>query len=113
MRHLVTALLAAMAAMVAAAQTPGPALAIVGATIVDGNGGPPLSDGTVVIDGGRITAVGARTAVTVPPGAETIDGRGKFVVPGFVDTNVHLSLYGGANDRYETLVRYFDRQPDI
>jgi len=42
-----------------------------------------------------------------------IDGAGKFVTPGFVDTNVHLSLYGGgnggANDRYETAIKYWDR----
>jgi imidazolonepropionase-like amidohydrolase len=111
MRHLVSVLFAAMAVVVAAAQSSSSALAIVGATIIDGNGGPPIHDGVVVIAGGRVTAVGPKAAV--PPGAETIDGRGKFVVPGFVDTNVHLSLYGGANDRYETLVRYFDRQPEI
>ena len=34
-------------------------------------------------------------------------------MPGFIDTNVHLSLYGGVNDRYETLVRYHERQPEI
>ena len=49
----------------------------------------------------------------VPAGATVIDAAGKFVVPGFIDTNVHLSLYGGVNDRYETLVRYHDRQADI
>jgi imidazolonepropionase-like amidohydrolase len=86
---------------------------VVGATIIDGNGGPPVTDGVVVVTNGRIASVGPRSSVAVPAGAQTIDGRGKFLVPGFVDTNVHLSLYGGANDRYETLVRYFDRQPDI
>ena len=30
-----------------------------------------------------------------------------------IDTNVHLSLYGGQNDRYETMVRYQPRQDDI
>src|SRR5205823_7677554 len=67
----------------------------------------------VVASGSRITAVGPRGRVTVPSGAQVIDGKGKFVVPGLIDTNVHLSLYGGTNDRYETLVRYFDRQNDI
>ena len=49
----------------------------------------------------------------MPAGATVIDAAGAFVVPGFIDTNVHLSLYGGVNDRYETLVRYHDRQPEI
>jgi imidazolonepropionase-like amidohydrolase len=88
-------------------------LAIVGATVVDGTGGSPIADGVVVASGSRITAVGPRGRVTVPSGAQVIDGKGKFVVPGLIDTNVHLSLYGGMNDRYETLVRYFDRQNDI
>ena len=57
--------------------------------------------------------MGPRASVPVPAGAQTIDGAGKFVTPGFIDTNVHLSLYGGMNDRYETMVRYHDRQPEI
>jgi Xaa-Pro dipeptidase len=34
-------------------------------------------------------------------------------VLGFIDTNVHLSLYGGQNDRFESLVRYQPRQDEI
>jgi len=86
----------------AAAQT---ATAIVGATIIDGNGDPPLEDGTIVWTGNRITAVGPSGEVDVPEGATVIDGAGKFVTPGFIDSNVHLSLYGAG----ETIVRYFDR----
>lgn len=89
------------------------ALAIVGATVIDGRGGPPVADATVLVSGGRITAVGPRSSTRVPAGAETIDGAGKFVIPGLVDTNVHLSLYGGMNDRYETLVRYHAQQEEI
>jgi imidazolonepropionase-like amidohydrolase len=88
-------------------------LAIVGATVIDGNGGAPLKNAVVVITGSRIAAVGPRASTTIPSGAQTIDAAGAFVVPGFVDTNVHLSLYGGMNDRYETLVRYHDRQQEI
>ena len=88
-------------------------LAIVGATVIDGTGDAPLKNAVVVVTGNRIVAVGPRTSTTVPSGAQTIDAAGAFVVPGFVDTNVHLSLYGGMNDRYETLVRYHDRQQDI
>jgi imidazolonepropionase-like amidohydrolase len=88
-------------------------LAIVGATVIDGTGSAPLKNAVVVITGNRIAAVGPRASTTVPSGAQTIDAAGAFVVPGFVDTNVHLSLYGGMNDRYETLVRYYDRQQDI
>src|SRR5262249_11464740 len=67
----------------------------------------------IIVSQGRIRAIGPRASTSVPPGAEVIDAAGKYVVPGLVDTNVHLSLYGGMNDRYETLVRYFAQQEDI
>ena len=95
-----------------AAQAPAP-VAIVGGTVIDGNGGAPTADAVVLIDGARITAVGPRSSVRVPAGAREIDARGRWIVPGFIDTNVHLSLYGGQNDRYETLAKYQPRQDDI
>jgi imidazolonepropionase-like amidohydrolase len=87
--------------------------ALVGATVIDGNGGPPIADAVVLLSGTRIAAIGPRRSVTIPPGAFEIDARGRWIVPGFIDTNVHLSLYGGQNERYETLVRYQPRQTDI
>jgi len=87
--------------------------AITGATLIDGNGGDPLSNSVILISGGRITAAGPRAATPVPAGATIIDGAGKFVLPGLVDTNVHLSLYGGTGDRYETLAKYHPRQREI
>ncbi len=89
------------------------AIAIVGGTVIDGNGGPPVADAVVVINGSRIAAVGPRSGVTIPPGANQVDARGRWILPGLIDTNVHLSLYGGQNERYETLVRYQSRQNDI
>src|SRR6185295_9815285 len=83
------------------AQTAPATTAIVGGTVIDGSGGPPLADAVVLLSGGRITSVGARRAVTIPPDAAQIDARGRWIVPGLIDTNVHLSLYGGQNDRYE------------
>lgn len=64
--------------------------AFVGATIIDGNGGEPLRDGVLVVDGRRITAVGARGEVTIPDDADTVDVSGKYLVPGIMDANVHL-----------------------
>src|SRR6266508_3143892 len=88
-------------------------LAIVGCTVIDGNGGPPLPDSVVVVRGSRISAVGPRASVRIPDGATVIDAKGGYTLPGFIDTNVHLSLYGGVRDRYETLVRYHSRQNEI
>src|SRR5215475_7024407 len=110
-RIAIVLVLAASALVVPGAQSGG--LVISGATVIDGNGGAPLLDAVVVINDGRIASVAPRSGARPPAGTQVVDGTGKFVVPGFVDTNVHLSLYGGMNDRYETLVRYADRQPEI
>jgi imidazolonepropionase-like amidohydrolase len=64
-------------------------LAVVGGTIVDGNGGPPLRDGVVVAAGSRIAAVGDG-ATEVPAGATQIDSRGKYVIPGLITSHVYL-----------------------
>ena len=87
------------------AQAPGNRTAIVGGTVIDGNGGAPIADAVVLIDGARITAVGPRSAVSIPADARQIDARGRWVIPGMIETNVHLSLYGGQNDRYETMAK--------
>jgi imidazolonepropionase-like amidohydrolase len=87
--------------------------AIVGGTVIDGSGGPPLADAVVLLSGARITSIGARRAVTIPPDAVQVDARNRWILPGLIDTNVHLSLYGGQNDRYESLVRYQPRQQEI
>ena len=106
-------LLLFLASSVGLHSQPASSTAIVGATLIDGNGGPPVADAVVVVSNGRITAAGPRASVTIPAGATTIDGAGKFVMPGLVDTNVHLSLYGGTGERYETLAKYHPRQAEI
>lgn len=87
--------------------------AITGGTLIDGNGGAPIADAVVVISGDRIAAAGPRANTPVPAGATIVDARGKYVMPGLVDTNVHLSLYGGTGERYETLAKYHPRQQEI
>ena len=99
---------------VVAQRAPEETTAIVGGTVIDGNGGPPIADATVVVTGKRITAVGPRASVSVPAGARIVDAKGKYVTPGFIDTNVHLSLYGGTPpERYETFAKYQPRVADI
>ena len=59
--------------------------AIIGAVLIDGAGGPPLSDSVVVTSEDRIRAAGPRGNVEIPAEADKIDGAGKFVVPVVVD----------------------------
>lgn len=65
-------------------------IAIVGATLIDGTGGAPVTDATVLIRGDRIVAVGKRDAVKVPAGAEIVDAKGLTLVPGLIDSHFHI-----------------------
>jgi imidazolonepropionase-like amidohydrolase len=65
-------------------------LAITNVTVIDGTGGPALAGATVVVRGDRIAAVGKARP---PAGVPRIDGRGKFLIPGLIDTHIHL--FGG------------------
>jgi len=59
-------------------------LRITGGTLVDGTGAAPR-EADVAVTGGRITAVGR----DLGPARETIDARGKLVIPGIVDIHTH------------------------
>lgn len=65
-------------------------IALSGGTIIDGNGGTPISDGVVLISGNKIAAIGSRNSVSIPAGARRIDVLGKYIMPGLMDANVHL-----------------------
>ena len=66
-------------------------IAIRQARILDGLG-RRLERGTLVIEDGRITAVGPAEDIRVPRGTRRIDGRGLTVLPGLIDCHVHLCL---------------------
>jgi imidazolonepropionase-like amidohydrolase len=63
-------------------------IAIEHVTLIDGAGGPARTDQTVLIDHGRIAAVGRH--VRIPNGATEIDGHGKTLIPGMVGMHEHL-----------------------
>jgi enamidase len=67
-----------------------PVIAITHASIVDGTGGAPKLDQTLVIDKGRISELGPAASTTVPTGATVIDAHGKTLLPGFVMMHEHL-----------------------
>src|SRR5688572_24734420 len=73
----------------------GGALVLMRVTVVDVSAvdaaGALRHDQTVVIRGGRVTAVGAAGAVKIPSGARVIDATGKYLIPGLWDMHVHLS----------------------
>lgn len=81
-------------------------------TIIDGTGAEPRPDATVVIDGGVIREISDDRDVAVPPGAAVIDGDGLYLLPGFIDSNVHATVYGNSKRR-ETVVRYGQRNEEL
>ncbi len=83
---IVTALLGATSALPALAQD----IAFTNATVVIGDGGAPIANGTVVVRGGKVVAAGA--GVPVPAGLRIIDAQGGWVTPGLVVAVTDLGL---------------------
>lgn len=66
-------------------------VALVGATLIDGSGGPSLPDAAVVVRGGRIESVGLRADFHLPGRTREIDVSGQWIIPGLIDSHVHLT----------------------
>jgi imidazolonepropionase-like amidohydrolase len=66
-----------------------PVVALVGVQVVDGTGAPPKAGQTVLIENGRITAVGNAAEVTVPAAAQRLELSGHTVIPGIVGMHNH------------------------
>jgi imidazolonepropionase-like amidohydrolase len=67
-----------------------PVTAIRAGVLIDGSGGTPMKNAVILVQSGRITAVG--TNVQVPAGATVIDLSAETVLPGFIDAHVHLAF---------------------
>ncbi len=66
------------------------ALAIVGVNVVTMESATVLDDQTVVVRDGRIIALGPRAGTVVPSDAQQVDGTGRWLIPGLIDSHVHL-----------------------
>ena len=80
-----------------------PARALVGATLIDGTGGPPVAGAVVLLRGGKIECAGPRDACPVPAGTDVLDVSGLWIVPGVIDAHVHFSQTGWADGRPDAL----------
>ena len=67
-----------------------PSTAIVGATLWDGTGRAPVSNAVTIVRNDRILCAGASGECAVPRGSRVIDGRGRYLIPGLIDSHVHL-----------------------
>lgn len=87
MRRLLGSLCVALAlAGGAEAQSP---VAIRAGRLIDGTGGLPVSNAVILVEGDRIQMVGAD--LEIPPSAEIIDLTGYTVLPGLIDTHLHIT----------------------
>lgn len=89
-----------LAALVVQAQA---IVAITGAMLVNPNDKPPVANAVVIIQNGRILRVGSAQNVPVPKDATVIDARGKWIIPGLVDSHVHFFQSGGLYTRPDGL----------
>ena len=77
-------------------------LAVIGATLIDGTGAPPLQNAVIIVQGDRIVCASSPKTCTVPAGARTLDARGRWIIPGLIDTHVHWFVWF-SGDRTDTL----------
>jgi Tol biopolymer transport system component len=77
------------------------------ATIVTMRGDEVIDDGTVVVTGNRIAAIGPSASVAIPAGAKVIDAAGKTILPGLIDAHGHIDCcYGTGTSPQKQASRY-------
>lgn len=64
---------------------------ITGGTIIDGTGAEPVRNGTLIVEDGKLVSVGNAEDPQVSPGISEINATGKFVMPGIIDSHVHVT----------------------
>lgn len=87
-------------------------VALRAALLIDATGEAPIADAVVLVRENRIEAVGTRTSVSIPAGAEVVDLPGQTLLPGLIDTHSHLanrsmfpSRFSGAGPSNEDMMK--------
>ena len=120
-RRVLWALLACAAALAAAcASEPPPepetppeppvavtsgAVAYRGMRVIPGDGSPAVEDAVMIVDGGRIAALGSADRVAPPPGTTTVDLTGKTLIPALVNLHGHVGFQRGLTYAAENYTR--------
>jgi imidazolonepropionase-like amidohydrolase len=86
-------LLLAIAALPGCRRTAPDGLALVGATLIDGSGGPPLPDAAIVVRRGRVESVGTRAGFHLPDKTLLVDVHGRWIIPGLIDAHAHVERW--------------------
>lgn len=81
---------------------------LTGATLIDGNGGAPLNNAAVYVEGERIAWVGSAAELPATAHhAEQIDVSGKWLMPGIIDAHIHI-CYNGSDSVFTLLEKHRD-----
>jgi imidazolonepropionase-like amidohydrolase len=88
-----------------------PVIALLHVEVIDGTGSAAQGDQTVLIDHGKISAVGASAKLAVPSGAKVIDASGKTVIPGIVGMHEHLFYPSTAEGPLTAVEQFFSFPP--
>jgi imidazolonepropionase-like amidohydrolase len=77
-------------------------IVIKGGVLIDGTGRSPIEKSVVVVEGSRITAIGKEREITLPSGKDVkvINAEGKTVMPGLIDSHVHIYTDGESKEFY-------------
>src|SRR5262245_66641343 len=74
-----------------------PRVALRNVRIIDGTGAPAIQNQTLIIESGRIRAIGDVATITIPEGTRTLDLDGRTVLPGFVMLHEHMVYLADRN----------------
>src|SRR5690349_12434087 len=77
-----------------------PIVALTHVRVIDGTGSPAREDQTIIIEAGRITAIGPTSGVSVPASATSLDLSGHTAIPGLVGMHDHLFYAIDGGERY-------------
>lgn len=100
--------LASLSATALATPAPDGAYVVTDVTVIPVDTDEVLRHRTVLIRDGKIARIAAQGARTRAEGATVVDGRGKFLIPGFVDAHVHIATEGAIRDSKDRAIAALD-----
>ena len=68
-------------------------IALVGGTVIDGTGNPPMADAVIVVRKGRIESIVAHQGFKLPKAATEVDVSGRWIIPGLIDAHAHTTRW--------------------